>query len=180
MKFREKAALGVCLLVGFGSMATHSLLQYEEYKKNKKEELELGYFTENEWEWHDKYNRIQIAKERPSKYLRKVSIDEEYIVYAKKNEDYTLSTLVVFPTTCSPNTTIETRQRFPDNSAKKLKCNSTGDALLHSVRWEEGTVTTWSDNLGGFSFRANFALWDFSELDKQITLQKQAKGNIYD
>tara|TARA_B100000953_G_C17971854_1_gene406355 strand:- start:76 stop:618 length:543 start_codon:yes stop_codon:yes gene_type:complete len=178
MKFHEKIAIGICLLVGFGSVATFSLFQYIEYQKNQEEELELQYFTETEWEWHDKYNRIQIAKKKPSKFLRKVSIDKDYIIYAKKNEDYTLSAIVVFPTSCTPNTTIKTLKRFPDNSAKELKCNSAGDALWHSVWWDQRTVTRWSDNLGGFSFHADFVQWDFSELDRQITLGKQVSENV--
>jgi hypothetical protein len=148
---------------------------YEENESKKRDERELGYATTQEWVWHDKYDRIQIRtlEEENRSILRKVHMRENYVVFALKDEDYRLSSMVKFVAKCNPNTEIETSEKFSNGVPKTLKCNENGTALTHSVRWDQkDTDITWEENLGGFSLRENFTYWDFSKLDQEITLSK--------
>lgn len=148
---------------------------YEENERNKRDEQELAYASKQKWEWHDKYDRIQIHKIEKTNLsiLRRVHIRDRYVVYARKNDDYSLSTMVKFVTPCKPSSEIETSEKFSDGTPKKLQCNEDGDSLNYTVSWNgKETDITWDENLGGFSVRENFANWDFSKLDQEITLSK--------
>ena len=181
MTLFKKFAIGISSFVTLTAMVLLSLFLYEKHEQNKREIDELGYFTNSEWKRHDEYRRIQISTNNESNKstLRKVAIDREYIVYARKKDDYTLSAAVLFPTVCIPNSTIETRKKYSDNSVKELECNSDGDALFHSSSWNtENTDLTWSENLDGFSFHIEFNEWDFTQLEKEITLKKQELNDL--
>tara|TARA_Y100000296_G_C5117716_1_gene228685 strand:- start:590 stop:883 length:294 start_codon:yes stop_codon:yes gene_type:complete len=95
------------------------------------------------------------------------------VIYAFKNEDYSLSGMAKLVTPCSANKEIETSEKYSDGTPKKLKCGEKGDALLYSVTWNRtDTNFTWEESLGGFSLRENFTYWDFSKLDQEVTLAK--------
>ena len=148
---------------------------YEENEKNKRDKQELAYASKKIWEWYDEHDRIQIytIKEENRSILRKVHMRDAYVVYAFKDQDYGLNTMVKFVTPCKPNSEIETSEKFSDGTPKMLKCNEDGDALNYSVSWSgKDTDITWNENLGGFSVRENFTYWDFSKLDQEITLSK--------
>jgi len=146
---------------------------YDEYKQKKKDEQELSYASKGEWKWHDKYDRIQITTLKYKSILRKVNLDKSYVIYAYKNDDYSLSAWVKFVTKCPPNKEIETSEKFSNGASKKLKCNEDGTALNYEVKWSgENTEFTWEENLGGFSIRENFTYWDFIALDQEVTLSK--------
>jgi hypothetical protein len=148
---------------------------YEENELKKRDEQELAYAAKKKWDWNDKYGRIQIQtlEEENRSILRKVHMRDNYVVYALKNDDYSLSAMVKFVTHCKPNTEIETSKKFSDGSPKKLKCNEDGDALNYSVSWNhQNTNFTWEEDLDGFSLREDFTYWDFSKLDQEITLSK--------
>jgi len=146
---------------------------YDEYQLEKKDEIELSFAANKQWKWHDKYDRIQIMTTDSKSILRKVNLNKNYVIYAYKNDDYSLSGMVKFVATCSKNKEIETSEKYSNGSPKKLKCNEDGDALHYQVKWT-GTETdfTWQENLGGFSIRENFTYWDFSTLDQEVTLSK--------
>lgn len=175
MNFLKKIVKGILVLALVLIIFGMGYYFYEYYERTKRDEHELAYDSKHSWEWHDKYNRIQIRiiKEENRSALRKVHLKENYVVYALKNEDYSLSTMVKFITPCKPNSEIETTEKFSDGTPKKLKCNEDGDALNYSVSWNgENTDIIWDENLGGFSVRENFTNWDFSKLDQEITLSK--------
>ena len=98
----------------------------------------------------------------------------EYVVYAYKKDNYSLSAWVKFITECKANTEIVTAKTYSNGEPITLKCNDDGDALAFSVVWEEKTDIdfVWNNNLGGFKFRVDFRDWDFTKLDQEITLSK--------
>ena len=147
---------------------------YDQYEQEKKDSFELSYATEKDWAWHDKYGRIQYRTIEENKtVLRKVNLNKNYVIYAYKNEDYSLSAMVKFLASCKPGKEIETSQAFSDGTPKTLKCNEKGDALHYQVKWSgKNTDITWEENLGGFSLWENFTYWDFSKLDQEVTLSK--------
>jgi hypothetical protein len=146
---------------------------YDEYKQQKKDELELSYASKSKWKWHDKYDRIQIKTLNDKSILRKVNLNKSYVIYAYKNDDYSLSAWVRFVTKCQSNKSIETTAKFSNGDPKNLKCNGDGTALNYEVKWiGDNTEITWEENLGGFSLKENFTYWDFSALDQEVTLSK--------
>jgi hypothetical protein len=166
-----KAILALILL---SVLAGAGYYFYDENEQKKKDEQELGYATETEWLWHDKYDRIQIREVLEGKsMLRKVNLRKSYVVYAYKNKDYSLSGMAKFITSCSANKEIETSEEYSDGTSKKLTCDEKGGALVYSVKWDRSdTDFTWVESLGGFSLRENFTYWDFSKLDQEVTLAK--------
>ncbi|TLU61223.1 hypothetical protein FE810_15490 [Thalassotalea litorea] len=157
-------------------------LIYEEYERNERLRAELNYMTKDPWQWHDESRRIQIKPISGSPIfgsstLRKVNMDEYYVIVAYKNEDHSLTAGVIFLQECEPNRVIDTSRRYSDGEVKQLSCSKGGKSLRHYANFNNGdTSFVWSDNLDGFKFRVNFAEWDFSRLDKEITLSK-AKPN---
>jgi hypothetical protein len=148
---------------------------YNQYEQNKKDEYELSYASKKSWKWHDEYDRIQISKlEGNNKsILRKVNLNKKYVIYAYKNDNYSLSGMVKFVTTCTPNKEIKTSEKFSNGDTKTLKCNEDGNELRYRVQWQgKDTDVTWEENLGGFSLRENFSYWDFDILDQEVTLSK--------
>ncbi|KAB0300290.1 hypothetical protein F2Z80_24740 [Vibrio fortis] len=147
---------------------------YDQYEQEKKDHFELSFATEKAWAWYDKYDRVQYRTLEENKtVLRKVKLNKNYVIYAYKNDDYSLTAMVKFLTKCKPNREIETSQTFSDGTPKVLKCNEKGDALHYQVKWNgKNTDFTWEENLDGFSLSENFTYWDFSKLDQEVTLSK--------
>lgn len=138
--------------------------------------MELSFRNEKgEWKWHDKYHHIQIRyypEERKSS-LRKVNLDEKYIVYARKENDYTLSTLVAFLVQCEKNKTITTSKKYSNGEPIKLTCSEKGDALFYEGSWSGNpNDVELNENIDGFSIHEYFTYWDFRKLDQEITLKK--------
>jgi len=174
LKITGLVFLGIIILIG-------SFLWYDHYTSSKekalREKKELGFATNVEWEWHNKYNRIQIEKYpvNGKSLLRKVYLKDNYVVYARKNDDRSLTVLAKFLIDCEPNTEITTSQKFNDGTPKKLRCNEEGNALTFAARQQDGTSFLWEENLDGFKIRENFRYWDFTKLDQEITLSKAKK-----
>lgn len=174
MKFIKAILKGILALITLLILAGTGYYFYDQNEQKKKDEKELSYATKKKWSWHDKYDRIQIHELVEGKsILRKVNLRKNYVIYAFKNEDYSLSGMAKFVTPCSSGKEIETSESYSDGKAKILKCSEDGDALLYSVKWNgSDTDFTWEESLGGFSLRENFTYWDFSKLDQEVTLTK--------
>ena len=148
LKIAGLVFLAIIILIG-------SFWGYAYYTTSKEEarieKAELNYKAEKwKWKWHDKTNRIQIYKpdESGKSYLRKVNLEKQYIIYAYKNDDLSLSAMVEFITDCQPNTEITTSQKYSNGTPKKLKCNEIGDALSLTVKWNrQDTDFVWEENL---------------------------------
>ncbi len=161
-----------CIIIG-------AIAGYDYYKSEKRKKRELTYKTTHSWQWHDEYNRIQIRfNEKTNKsVLRKVSIQENYIVYAIKSDEYKLLAFVEFIVPCEAGTVITTSKKYSSGKPKTLECNEEGDALFFGASWKsKDTNTIWEDNLDGFKFRVDFDRWDFTKLDQEITLSKAKKN----
>lgn len=152
------------------------LFKYQDYKMSLVRKQELAFATQAEWKWHDKSDGIQIYKMPKSNksVLRKVHLKANYVVYAYKNNDLSLAVLVVFVVDCEPNTEITTSLKFPDGTPKKLLCNEAGDAFTFQAKYsrDQGTNVIWNEDFDGFKVYENFNTWDFTELDKEVTLLK--------
>jgi hypothetical protein len=174
VKFIKMLLKAILALILLSVLAGVGYYFYDENEQKKKDEQELGYATEKEWLWHDKYDRIQIREVMEGiSMLRKVNLRKSYVVYAYKNEDYSLSGMAKFVTSCSANKEIETSEKYSDGTSKKLTCDEKGGALLYTVKWDRtDTDFAWEESLGGFSLRENFTYWDFSKLDQEVTLAK--------
>lgn len=174
VKFIKALLKGILVLIILLVVAAAGYYFYDQNEQKKRDEKELSYATDKKWRWHDKYDRIQIREvEEGKSILRKVNLKKSYVIYAYKNEDYSLSAIAQFVTPCSSGKEIETSGKYSDDKPKILKCSEDGDALLYSVKWSGGdTGFTWEESLGGFSLRENFTYWDFSKLDQEITLTK--------
>jgi hypothetical protein len=174
VKFIKALLKVVLVLIILLAVAGVGYYFYDRYEQNKKDEKELSYATEKEWRWHDEYERIQIREIKEGKsVLRKVNLEKSYVIYAYKNQDYSLSGMAKFVTPCNAGKEIETSEKYSDGEPKKLKCSEDGDALDYKVKWNgSGTDFTWEESLGGFSLRENFTYWDFSKLDQEVTLAK--------
>jgi hypothetical protein len=173
LKIAGLVFLAIIILIGsFGGYVYYTTLKEEA----RIEKAELNFDAEKEkWKWHDKFDRIQIytADKSGKSYLRKVNLEKQYIIYAYKNDDLSLSAMVKFFTDCQPNTEITTSQKYSNGTPKKLKCNEGGNALTFSVHWNgKDTNIIWEENLDGFKLRENFGYWDFTKLGKEITLSK--------
>lgn len=173
LKIAGLVFLAIIILIGFFGGYVYYTTSKEEARIEK---AELNYEAgKRKWKWHDKFNRIQIytLDESGKSYLRKVNLEKQYIIYAYKNDDLSLSAIAQFFTDCQPNTEITTSQKFSDGMPKKLKCNEGGNALSFSCRWnQKDTNIVWEENLDGFKVRENFGYWDFTKLDQEITLSK--------
>jgi hypothetical protein len=155
-------------------------LGYIEYEKVKKSEAELNFKSENTWAWHDKYDHIQIqhiewfgGSMLRRVYMDKTYLDQDHVIYAYKNSDYSLSAEVDFYVSCEPNSEIKTSEKFSSGKSKILKCSSLGDKLTFSVSWsDKKSDFRWAETLDGFNFSVDFSYWDFDKLDQEITLSK--------
>lgn len=174
MKIIKMILKGILTLIILSALAGVGSYFYDQNEKRKRDHKELSYATEKKWQWHDKYYRIQVRGMPSGKsMLRKVNLRKGYVIHAYKNEDYSLSAIVKFVTSCSANTIIETSEKFSDGTSKELGCNEKGDALIYTVKFiGSDTDFTWEESLGGFSYRVNFDRWDFSKLDQEVTLAK--------
>jgi hypothetical protein len=150
-------------------------LAYDSYQLNKKNEAELGFASKKPWQWHDEHNRIQIRfiEETKRSILRKVNIKENYVIYARKGDDYELEAMVRFITKCKPNTVITTSKKYSNGEAITLKCEEDGESLTYSASWKgKDADIRWNEDVDGFKFYANFGDWDFKKLDQEITLSR--------
>lgn len=163
-------AILALIIVAFGAY-----LAYDSYESSKRKEAELRFASKKPWKWYDEYNRIQIRfiDEAGRSVLRKVNVSENYVIYARKNDDYELETMVIFITKCKPNTTITTSKKYSDGQPITLDCDEDGESLTYSAIWhEKGTDHAWDEDIDGFKFYVNFRDWDFKKLDQEITLSK--------
>jgi len=150
-------------------------LGYQEYEKSQKLKAELSYQSEHEWSWHNEYRRIQIRHidALGTSMLRKVYKHKDHVIYAYKNDNYSLNATVLFFVPCEPDSEIITSQEFGSGKPKTLVCNSDGEALRFSVTWsDKSNDKLWEEKLDGFSLRVDFSDWDFTKLDQEITLSK--------
>jgi hypothetical protein len=171
LKITGLVLLGIAIIIG-------AIVLYFHLGKLQKEKETLMFYdnVDGRWEWHDKFNNIQIGRLDSGKLaLRKVHMDDGYAVYAYKNEDRSLTTAAVFISDCQPNTEITTSQKFSDGAPKTLRCNKNGSALVFSCNWESGNAELWEENLDGFKIREYLSRWDFTKLDQEITLAKAKK-----
>ena len=181
--FKILAGLIAIITIGIGIV-----LLYEKYKIQKEKNTELNYETffvntdDNpgikEWVWHNEYERIQISnKNNKFSILRKV-YPQSHSIYAWKNDDYSLTTYVIFETNCKPSTKIKTSEKFSDNNSKVLSCDKTGKYLSFGAEFpSKSNYGIWTETLDGFSFSENLDYWDFRKLDREITLSKAKPSN---
>ncbi|AXV67163.1 hypothetical protein D0907_17735 (plasmid) [Pseudoalteromonas lipolytica] len=163
------------LLLIAAAVIVGTYLGYLEYEKSQKLKAELNYKSEHEWVWHNEYRRIQIryVDALGRSILRKVYKTEDHVIYAYKNDDYSLSAAVLFFTPCEPESEIITSQKFVSGKPKTLVCNPDGEALSFSVTWsDKSSDKLWEEQLDGFNLSVDFSDWDFTKLDQEITLSK--------
>lgn len=185
MTFRKTimTILKICgALVLLAIIATASSMGYNEYLQYQKNQAKLTYHADRQWVWHQKRAGIQINilgddfVEIPGlsdHILRKVDLAGKYYVVAYKTSDYTLEADIYFITKCKPSTKIETSKKFSKGESIFLYCNRSGNALSHGASWDrEDSEFVWGNDLDGFKFRVDFSEWDFTVLDKEITLSK--------
>jgi len=148
---------------------------YSSHQESVQKAAELKSYTKQEWAWENEYSKVQIRRvESMNKsVLRKVHLNENYVVYAYMNDDYTYSTLVAFQTKCKPGTIITTTEKFSNGEPKTLNCDSDGESLIYEVVWPaEPMITSWSENLNGYSVDETFYSWNFDKLKREVTLNK--------
>ena len=164
--------VGVLILLGASIIGT--FISYDYYEDKKRDSEELSYANNLTWKWHNKYERIQIHTSPDSgrSSLRKVHLDDEYVVYAFKISDHRLSTIVQFIVDCEPNSEIITSAKFADKKPIVLRCNESGRSLTANVLWGKDTDFVWEENFDGFKVRENFKYWNFTKLDQEVTLLK--------
>jgi len=163
------------LIILLVSVVVGGFFGYELYKLNIRKKAELTFSSEQIWQWYDEDNRIQIFfnKKHNKSVLRKVYMHDKYVVYAYKDDDYKLITMIEFVTKCKPNSVIKTSKQYSDGKPVILRSNEKGNSLSYSVYWgKKNTQFVWQENVDGFKFRVNFSCWDFSKLDQEITLSK--------
>jgi hypothetical protein len=150
-------------------------ISFEKYQKVQKLKQELNYATTLTWSWYDEYERIQI-KTNPKtgkSTFRKVNVNDKYVIFASKKDDFSLTTSVKFIVNCKAGKKVTTSEKFKNGKNKTLLCSFAGDYLIYSVNWSgRDTDFRWEENLDGFKFSVNFKYWDFTDLDKEITTLK--------
>jgi flavin-dependent dehydrogenase len=131
--FKILKIFGAILALIAASLAAY--LAYDNYESNKKKEAELHFASKKPWQWHDEYSRIQIRHidEIGRSVLRKVDIEDNYVVYARKNDNYELETMIRFITKCKPKTTITTSKKYSDGKPITLECDDDGEGLTYSA-----------------------------------------------
>ena len=165
----------VVIFIVIAIAAIVGMVAHDNYESEQRKKMELEYNTKYKWKWHDEYNRIQIrfSETNNKSILRKVNINDRYIVYAMKDQDYSLLAFIEFIVPCKPNTSIETSEKFSSGEPIILKCNKEGTSLSYGAKWDgKDTDIVWSGNLDGFDFSVDFGRWDFTKLDQEITLSK--------
>lgn len=181
LKLILKIVVALVLLVAIG---IGGMIGYDHYKSEQRKSAELSYPSgSTKWKWHDEYNRIQISTdpETGMSTLRKVKLSRNQVILAYKNPDYTLSSAVLFFTDCEPDTEIVISKTFSSGKPKKMLCGSKGDRLIYGVHWSVPKLSsTWAEDLDGFSVYEDFSNWDFSILDREITLSKAKPRNKTD
>lgn len=168
LKFAGASVLLIALVIG-------GVIAKDQYDTDQWDKAQLTFNTTEKWVWHYKYKRIQkrTITETSRSILRKVNIRKNYIIYAYKLSLSSLALTVAFPADCTPGKEIVTSKVFPNGSAKTLLCNPRGDLLIHRAVVSNGDFDlVWSGDLDGFSFSEDIGDWDFSVLDKEITLAK--------
>jgi hypothetical protein len=158
-----------------------SVIREKEVAAKKVKELQFGSVGKNyKWKWHNEELGVQVAYLEGLKrtVLRKVNLDQQYAVYAYKDDDYAFNAIASFQTKCEPKTTITTTEKFPNGEAKVLTCSEDGSDLYIEVAWPPKTDVlslTWEENLNGFRVNESFSGWDFDLLDREVTLKKAEK-----
>lgn len=127
------------------------------------------------WGWHQRSQGIQIKREPGAAIstLRKKAPGGEYTVYAYLDEDYGLVAAVFFPALCEADEAIHLGERGEDGRRAAMVCSNDGNYWVRTAYWpREGAkgefAHTWSADLDGFSFRVEFAVWDFSALVAEV------------
>ena len=171
------AALGAVGVVIAGGFYVYELEQVKQ-RKLKKDEI-LSFESDKPWSWHNEDYQVQsrYLPEQKKTVLRQVSEDKSYIVYAVKNDQYQLNTMLRFVTTCTPKSIIETSKKWDDGKPKTLTCSNDGTYLFHDVIWTSELLPTgWAEQLDGFNFYVQFEGFDFALLDREVTLTKAKKS----
>lgn len=137
----------------------------------------LPYLESPEWEWgwhvhqEEKDIEIKFNESRGRSVLRKVFGDGDHIVYAWKDDDYNLITQVTFLVDCEPGKKIDTGESYSDGEPMVLTCSSSGKRLRYATKWDgAASDVVLEEDFGGFFVYVNFWDWDFSALDREITL----------
>lgn len=175
MKMLVKILKIIGLITLLAAIAVGSIVAYYSYKDYKIKKAELTFESKVNWQWHDEWDRIQVNynDEFGRSMLRKVNMHENYVVYARKTDNYELKAYVKFIVDCKPNTSIETSAKYSGGEPIILQCNESGSALTYSAKWEgKNTDLVWRGDIDGFKFSENFGDWDFTKLDQEITLLK--------
>ena len=172
--------------IGFGILLIFVLIvgvrtaDYIDEEREKK--AELAYKTNIKWEWHDEYERVQISKkpifDDNRSVLRKVSMEEGWTLWAYKLfDDRLLEFRVSFHVDCEPNTEIVTSRNFSDGKPLKLICSPDGKNLAYWFGYSSDYLNEDIDeDIDGFKFKVDLSRWDFSKLDREITLLKAVKA----
>ena len=138
------------------------------------------YETSHKWEWHQEGYRIQkrYDNNREKTIVRKVYIDEKYMIYAEKDDNYNIISYIYFITECEPNSNIITGEKFSKGEDKVLICGENGDAIFFGAKAKPNENNlVWKEDFKGFSFREDLGVWDFELLDREITLTKAKKNS---
>jgi len=148
---------------------------YENYMQHMREASKLTYNTSYQWTSLGTYYPLQRRERSDGAIVyRNVNLAKRYQGIFTKTTYDELSIKVLFETECVPKTSVP---YFAGTFETTLVCNNTGDGLVFSAiknRNEEGNFGMVRGDYGGFSFSFDTFLWDFTEMDKAITL-KNAK-----
>lgn len=185
MHFLRRTLKMIALAVALIAVFIGAYIGKAHYDQRRESEAKLHFLTKHEWKWANRYQGIQerYNPRLERTQLRKVNMTEQSVVYAYLDDNGRLNTSVVYSVKCKPNSVIITDQYFSDGKPKKLFCNPSGTRLALSIVWLYGTRDlTWNQNMGGFKVHENFSNWDFSRLDREITLKnaKVIKPNVFD
>lgn len=177
MELLKKILKYLMLIVLFFLVIIITFAVFEKYEEYKKKTLELNETTnmviQNNWKWFDEDRRIQIGKLNDNKSIFRKVYPEKYSIYALKDDNYSLMAMVTFDTKCKPNSEIITTKKFHDGTPKTLTCSKDGDYLRYMVMFDgKSNYGNWSEDLDGFRFNEEFDYWDFTYLDKEVTLSK--------
>lgn len=135
---------------------------------------ELSFFTDQEWKWRDKDNRIQIGTSRDGNLaLRKVNLEDQSIIEITGSSQKLLVVKVIFVTNCRPGYEIETKERDHLGRPETLSCHRDGTHLLTVALFFDFDIRKhgiYRKYYEGFRLDEDLRDWDFTPIDRDWAL----------
>lgn len=160
--------------------------QYESYLSDIEDKERLKAFTDETWQYLDgSYKIIQYSVDENNLATYR-EVGDDYVFYikkiietGKKAWDYKLSIRVDFIENCTPNTKIETSVKLTEEYAT-LTCNNKGTLLTTKMMYSTPPIKLDKEypvikfDFDGYKVDVdlNDFYWDFSFMNKQLTLSK--------